>query len=101
MSRSHSRIDPTPTRGYQDILLYLALEDVQNLAAVKTNLMSGGSSIGDRLRFFVGMAHIRTLRSNRLLVTASQVEINADITSSYVYTTKTTTDFTFIRDVSM
>jgi len=101
MTRSHSRIDPTPTRGYQDILLYLALEDVQNLAAVRTNLMSGASSVGDRLRFFVGMAHIKTLRSNRLLVTASQVEINADITSSYVYTTKTTTDFTFIRDVSV
>lgn len=82
-------------------MLYLALEDVQNLAAVKTNLMSGTSSIGDRLRFFVGMAHIKTLRSDRLLVTASQVEINADITSSYVYTTQTSTDFTFIRDVSV
>jgi len=101
MSCSHSQLDPTRTRGYQDILLYLALKDVQNLPAVKTNLMSGTSSVGDRLRFFVSMTHIKTLCSNRLFVTASQVEIHADITSSYVHTTKTTTDFTFIRDVSV
>ena len=101
MTRSYSRIDKTPTRGYQDIMLFLALEDVQNFAAVRTKLMSGPSSIGDRLRFFVGMAHIKTLRSNRLAVLSSQVEINADITSSYVYTTKTSTDFTFIKDVQV
>ena len=101
MSRSYSRIDPTPTRGYQDILLFLALEDVQNFAALRTPLMSGQNSIGDRLRFFVGMAHIKTLRSDRLAVSSSQVEINADITSSYVYTTQTATDFTFIRDVQV
>ena len=101
MSRSHSRIDTTPTRGYQDILLYLALEDVENFAAVKTKLTAGNNDIGNRLRFFVGMAHIKTLRSNRLAVSASQVEINADITTAYVYTTKTSTDFTFIRDVGV
>ena len=100
MVRSYSRIDPTPSRGYQDILLYLALEDVQNLAALRTPLESP-TGLGDRLRFFVGMAHIKTLRSNRLAVSSSQVEINADITTSYVYTTKTSTDFTFIRDVSV
>ena len=101
MVRSHSRIDPTPTRGYQDILLYLALEDIQNLAAVRTRLTNPSGSLGDRLRFFVGMAHIKPLRSNRLAVTTSQVEVNADITTSYVYTTTTSTDFTFIRDVSV
>ena len=100
MVRSHSRIDPTVSRGYQDILLYLALEDVQNLAAIRTELETP-TGLGDRLRFFVGMAHIKTLRSNRLAVSSSQVEINADITTSYVYTTKTSTDFTFIRDVSV
>ena len=100
MVRSYSRIDPTITRGYQDILLYLALEDVQNLAAVRTKLVSP-TGLGDRLRFFVGMAHIKTLRSDRLAVSSSQVEINADITTSYVYTTKTSTDSTFIRDVSV
>ena len=100
MVRSYSRIDPTPSRGYQDILLYLALEDVQNLAAIHTPLVSP-TGLGDRLRFFVGMAHIKTLHSNRLAVSSSQVEINADITTSYMYTTKTSTDFTFIRDVSV
>jgi len=99
MGRSYSRIDTTPTRGYQDILLFLALEDVRSQAAVDTKLMTLTGYAGDRLRFFVGMAHIKTLRSDRLAVTSSQVEINADITSAYVYTTKTSTDFTFIRDV--
>ena len=100
MTRSYSRIDPTVTRGYQDILLHLALEDVRNLAAVHTQLVSPTGE-GDRLRFFVGMAHIKALESNRLAVSSSQVEINADITTSYVYTTKTHTEFTFIRDVSV
>ena len=100
MVRSYSRLDPTVSRGYQDILLFLALEDVQNLAAVRTELVSP-TGLGDRFRFFVGMAHIKTLESNRLAVSSSQVEINADITTSYVYTTKTSTDFTFIRDVSV
>jgi len=100
MVRSYSRIDPTVSRGYQDVLLYLALEDVQNLAAIRTELVSP-TGLGDRLRFFVGMVHIKTLESNRLAVSSSQVEINADITTSYVYTTKTSTDFTFIRDVGV
>ena len=100
MARSYSRIDPTVTRGYQDILLYLALEDVRNLAAVRTELVSPTGE-GDRLRFFVGMAHIKTLESDRLAVSSSQVEINADITTSYVYTTKTHTEFTFVRDVGV
>ena len=101
MVRSYSRIDTTPTCGYQDILLFLALEDVQILAAVNTKLVTPTGDAGDRLRFFVGMAHIKTLWSDRLAVTSSQVEINADITTAYVYTTKTSTDFTFIRDVSV
>ena len=101
MRRSYSRIDTTPTRGYQDILLFLALEDVRSVAAVDTKLVTLAGNAGDRLHFFVGMAHIKTLRSDRLAVTSSQVEINADITSAYVYTTKTSTDFTFIRDVSV
>jgi len=101
MVRSYSRIDTTPTRGYQDILLFLALEDVQVLAAVNTKLVTPAGDAWDRLRFFVGMAHIKTLRSDRLAVTSSQVEINADITTAYVYTTKTSTNFTFICDVSV
>jgi len=101
MVRSYSRIDNTPTRGYQDLLLFLALEDIQTRAAIKTQLLSPMGEVGDRLRFFVGMAHIKTLRSSRLAVTTSQVEIKADITTAYVYTSKTSTDFTFIRDVSV
>ena len=101
MVRSYAMIDPTPTRGYQDVLLFLALEDVQGLAALNTPLLTAtGGAAGDRLRFFVGMAHLKPIRSsNRLVVSSSQVEINADITTSYQYTTQTSTDFTFIRDV--
>jgi len=83
------------------VLLFLALEDVQGLAALNTPLLTAtGGAAGDRLRFFVGMAHLKPIRSsNRLVVSSSQVEINADITTSYQYTTQTSTDFTFIRDV--
>jgi len=57
--------------------------------------------MGYRLRFFVGMAHIKPLESNRISVSFSQVEIKANITNSYVFSTQTSTDFTFIRDVSV
>jgi len=103
MPRSHAKLDPAPTRGYQDVMLLLALEDVQGVAALTTPLLtSSGDAAGDRLRFFVGMAHIKPVESsNRLVVSSSQVEINADITNTYQYTTQTSTDFTFVRDVSV
>jgi len=103
MPRSHAMLDPAPTRGYQDVMLLLALEDVQAVAALTAPLFtSSGDAAGDRLRFFVGMAHIKPVESsNRLVVSSSQVEINADITNTYQYTTQTSTDFTFVRDVSV
>jgi len=85
MPRSHATIDPTPTRGYRDINLFLALEDVERSVAVKTLLPTGKN-----LRFFVGMAHIKPTRTNRFSATASQVDISTDITDSYVYTTPVT-----------
>ena len=96
MVRSTTVLDTRETRGFQDVLLSLSLEDIEGLSAVKTML-----PMGYRLRFFVGMAHIKPLESNRISVSFSQVEIKADITNSYVFSTQTSTDFTFIRDVSV
>jgi len=96
MVRSTAVLDRRQTRGFQDVLLSLSLEDIEGLSAVKTML-----PMGYRLRFFVGMAHIKPLESNRISVSFSQVEIKANITNSYVFSTQTSTDFTFIRDVSV
>jgi len=94
MRRSTATLDTRKTRGYQDVLLFLAQEDMETMGAVRTPL-----PMGHRLRFFVGMAHIKALRSNRLAVSFSQVEVVADITTSYTFTSQTSSDFTFIRDV--
>ena len=97
MPRSYSIIDSAVTRGYRDINIFLALEDVQRASAVKTPLVAG-----NRLRFFVGLAHLKTMQNtNRIVASTSQIQIQADITESYVFSTQTATDFTFIRDVSV
>jgi len=96
MSRSTATLDTRETRGYQDVLLFLAQEDMETMGAVRTPL-----PMGHRLRFFVGMAHIKALRSDRLAVSFSQVEVVADITTSYTFTSQTSSDFTFIRDVAV
>ena len=86
MPRSYASFDPSPTRGYKDVNLFLALEDVERNIAVNTLL-----SAGKNLRFFVGMAHVKhTTASNRLSVEKSQVDISTDITDSYTYTTPMT-----------
>jgi len=83
MPRSHASIDPSPTRGYRDVNLFLAREDVERTVAVDTLLPAGKN-----LRFFVGMAHVKhTGASNRLSVAKSQVDISTDITDTYTYTT--------------
>ena len=85
MSRSYSSFDPTPTRGYKDINVFLALEDVEMLSAVSSPL-----SDGKRLRFFVGMAHIRTTDSKRVVATTSQVDVVTIVTEAFVMTTPIT-----------
>jgi len=86
MPRSYASMDPSPTRGYKDVNLFLALEDVERNVAVNTRLPSGKN-----VRFFVGMAHVKhSSASNRLSVEKSQVDISTDITDSFTYTTPTT-----------
>jgi len=60
MSRSYASLDPTPTRGYKDVNIYLALEDVELFVATRDDLQNG-----HRLRFFIGMAHIKPTSSDR------------------------------------
>jgi len=99
MPRSYSSSDATPVRGYKDILLFLALEDVEQQSAA-TTLMQGGR----RLRFFVGMAHMRpSASSTRLDVSVTQVEISTEITKTHMITTplRSTAASSFVRDVSV
>jgi len=85
MPRSYSSFDPTPTRGYKDINVFLALEDIEMFSAVSSPL-----SDGKRLRFFVGMAHIRTTNSKRIVATTSQVDVVTVVTEAFVMTTPIT-----------
>jgi len=87
MTRSRADIDPSAARVYQDVLLSLSLEDVQQFAALKTPLFKGY-----RLRYFIGMEHIKTNSNDRLTVSYSQNEIASDITSGYSYTSKPNPD---------
>jgi len=96
MPRSHASRDPTQTRGYRDILLYLAEEDMRAVGGIESNLKGGYS-----LRFFVGMAHIKPIESNHLHASFSQAEVTADVTQAYVFTSSSLTDYTFIRDISV
>ena len=95
-TRSHSTLDPVVSSGYQDLILFLAEEDMRNMGGVETRIDGGYS-----LRFFVGMAHIKALDSTRLHASFSHVEITADVSQAYVFTSSAATDFTFIRDVNV
>jgi len=96
MTRSHAALDPVATRGYRDVLLYLAEEDMRNLGGIESTIDGGYN-----LRFFVGMAHLRGLESSRLHASFSHVEVTADVTQAYVFSSSAQTDYTFIRDVNV
>lgn len=94
MSRSYARLDVVQTRGYQDVLLFLAEEDMRALGGVDTSIVGGY-----RLRFFVGMAHFKGLPNKHMHSVFSHKEVVTEITESFLFTTSSTTEFTFIRDV--
>lgn len=96
MTRSSATLDPTVTSGYRDIILYLAEEDMRSMGGVRKEIDGGFN-----LRFFIGMAHIKGLKSTSLSVQFSQVEIVADVTQTYTFTTSAATDFTFVEDISV
>jgi len=95
-SRSYVQVEKTLTRGYKDLILFLALEDVENHFGMRSALING-----NRLRFFVGIAHVKPTKSSTLIVRNTHTEILGDITTSYVFTTKTSTDFTFVKELSV
>ena len=98
MPRSKSVLDPAKTNGYKDVNLFLAVEDIQTKGAIVTQIPMGKS-----LRFFIGMAHIRGMKSNRISVAHSQTVLTVDITESYFFSTSspTTSGGSFIQDVSV
>jgi len=95
-TRSYVQADVTPTRGYKDLNLFLSLEDVENHFGTQSPLPNG-----NRLRFFVGTAHVKPTKSSTLIVRNSQTEVLGDITTSYVFTTQASIDFTFVKEVSV
>lgn len=95
MARSTAALDPVATIGYQDILVFIAYEDILTLGGLETKI-AGGSS----LRFFVGMAHLRLTATTFLSASVSAHEVTSDITNTYTFSTAGTTQFTFIREVT-
>ena len=96
MRRSTAVLDTRNTLGYQDVLLSVAIEDMQSMGAVNTPLPTG-----NRMRFFVGMAHIKALPSDRLAASFTQVEVVADITTTYYSTSQISSVSTFVRDIAV
>ena len=95
MSRSTATLDTVPTIGYQDILVFIAYEDILTLGGIETKI-AGGSS----LRFFLGMAQLRLTATTFLSASVSAHEVTSDITNTYTFSTAGTTEFTFVREVT-
>ena len=98
MPRSKAEVDPTNTRGYKDVMLLLAIEDIQTKGAIVTQI-----PMGKKLVFFVGMLHVKGMKSNRISAAHSQSIVEVDITENYFSptTSPTTSAGSFIQDVSV
>ena len=96
MPRSAARIDNTITRGYQDVLLFLAEEDVRHFAGLETPAIGGYG-----IKFFIGMLHVTGLNTDRIGTSFSQVNINSNIQDSFLFTSSAQTDETFVKDVNV
>ena len=96
MSRSYARLDTVATRGYQDIIVFLAEEDMRDFAGIESAAVGGY-----RLRFFLGMAHLQPLPSTHLHASFSHTEVTTEITENYVFTTSSATEFTFVQHINV
>ena len=98
MPRSKAEIDPTNTNGYKDVILFLAVEDIQTKGAIVTQI-----PMGKKLNFFVGMLHVKGMKSNRISAAHSQLIIEVDITENYFSPTSspTTSAGSFLQDVAV
>ena len=96
MTRSYATLDTVVTRGYKDVLLFLAEEDMRQFGGVES-VVPGGFS----LRFFIGMAHIKGLSSDRIRSSFSQVNVDTTVTDTFMFTTGAQTDDTFVKDINV
>jgi len=97
MPRSHAMADAgAQTRGYRDVLLFLAEEDMRSHGGIEAAIAGGYN-----FRFLVGMAHVRGLRSDRLQVDFAHELVVSDITQAFSFTSSGQTDFTFVKDVGV
>jgi len=98
MPRSKSVLDPAKTNGYKVVNLFLAVEDIQTKGAIVTQIPMGKS-----LRFFIGMVHVKGMKSNRISVAHSQSVLTVDITELYFFSTSspTTSGSSFIQHISL
>jgi len=96
-ARSSATLDPANTRGYKDVNILLAVEDIETHGGIITSLPRG-----KRLKFFVGMAHFKGMKSDRISMTHSQTTVTLDITETYFFSTAgPTSASSFIQDVSV
>jgi len=98
MPRSKAEINPTNTNGYKDVILFLAVEDIQTKGAIVTQI-----PMRKKLNFFVGMLQVKGMKSNRISAAHSQSIINVDITENYFSPTSspTTSAGSFVQDVAV
>jgi len=96
-ARSKSTLDTAKTQGYKDVKIELAIEDIDTHTAIITQLPRG-----KRLRFFIGMAHLKGMRSKRVSLVHSQTQITLDVTDTYFFSTAgPPSSSSFIQDVQV
>ena len=83
MTRSTATIDDSvTTHGYQDLLVFLAEEDMRAYGGISSTIDGGF-----RLEFFIGMAHLKGTSTTALSAAFSHTKVTAEITHTFVFTT--------------
>ena len=96
MTRSTATLDTVITHGYQDVIVFLAEEDMRAFGGIQTDIDGGF-----RLEFFIGMAHLRATSTQALSAAFSHVKVTAEITQTYMFTTTAETESTFVDDINV
>jgi len=97
MTRSTATIDDSvTTHGYQDVLLFLAEEDMRAYGGISSMIEAGF-----RIEFFIGVAHLKGTSTTALSAAFSHVKVTAEITQTFVFTTTAATETTFLDDINV
>jgi cysteine-rich repeat protein len=97
MTRSTATIDDSvTTHGYQDLLVFLAEEDMRAYGGISSTIDGGF-----RLEFFIGMAHLKGTSTTALSAAFSHTKVTAEITQTFVFTTTAATETTFLDDINV